>query len=34
VTTPGASSATASFPLMLAPCAHGTIRVSPMYAPG
>ncbi len=34
VTTPGAPSETAHFPLMLAPCEGGTIRVSPMYALG
>jgi hypothetical protein len=32
VTTPGASSASPQFPLAMAPCDNGTVRVSPVYA--
>lgn len=32
VTTPGASSASPQFPLTMAPCDNGTVKVSPVYA--
>lgn len=32
VTMPGASTASPTFQLAIAPCANGTIRVSPVYA--
>jgi Protein of unknown function (DUF4232) len=32
VTTPGAASASPQFPLTMAPCDNGTVRVSPVYA--
>jgi hypothetical protein len=32
VTVPGATTASPNFPLSIAPCNNGTIRVSPLYA--
>jgi hypothetical protein len=32
VTMPGATSGSSGFPLAIAPCNNGTIRVSPVYA--
>jgi hypothetical protein len=34
VTIPGASTASANFPLGIAPCNHGTIRLSPLFSTG
>jgi hypothetical protein len=33
VTVPGATAASPNFPLAIAPCNNGTIRVSPLYTP-
>lgn len=33
VTVPGATVASANFPLTIAPCDNGTIKVSPLYPP-
>jgi hypothetical protein len=33
VTVPGATAASPNFPLAIAPCSNGTIRVSPLYTP-
>jgi hypothetical protein len=33
VTVPGATTASANFPLAIAPCNNGTVRVSPLYTP-